>query len=92
MEGHTSLKGIGEEGGMPYLEVVDHIVLFNVPRVASAAYSIVKAFLDPVTADKIEIFSGVPHHRFKEMMSDDVIPVEYGGKNMMNYPQTGSYE
>ena len=64
------------------------ITLFNVPRVASAAYNVVKGFLDPVTAEKIELFAGVPYDRFKEMMSDDVIPMEYGGKNEVEYPQT----
>jgi len=73
-----------------YPEGVDHITLFNVPRVASAAYNIVKGFLDPVTAEKIELFAGVPYDRFKELMSDDVIPLEYGGKNDIDYPQTAS--
>jgi len=71
-----------------YPEIVDHIVLFNVPRVASAVYNFVKGFLDPVTAEKIELFAGVPTERFKELMSEDVIPVEYGGKNTIDYPQT----
>ena len=71
-----------------YPEIVDHITLFNVPRVASAAYNAMKGFVDPVTADKIELFSGVPSDRFKEMMSEDVIPVEYGGRNKIEYPQT----
>lgn len=73
-----------------YPEIVEHIVLFNVPKVASAVYKVVKAFLDPVTADKIELFSGVPYGRFKELLGQDVIPVEYGGKNRIEYPQTAS--
>ena len=71
-----------------YPEIVDHIILFNVPRVASAAYNIVKGFLDPVTAEKIELHAGLPIDRFKEMMSVDVIPLEYGGKNEIAYPET----
>ena len=71
-----------------YPEIVDHIILFNVPRVASAAYNIVKGFLDPVTAEKIELHAGLPIDRFKEMMSVDVIPKEYGGKNEIAYPET----
>mmetsp|Transcript_23028 Transcript_23028/g.42266 ORF Transcript_23028/g.42266 Transcript_23028/m.42266 type:complete len:331 (-) Transcript_23028:312-1304(-) len=73
-----------------YPEIVDHITLFNVPRVASAVYNVIKGFLDPVTAKKIELFPGVPYDRFKELMSEDVIPVEYGGKNRVDYPPTAS--
>lgn len=73
-----------------YPEIVDHIVLFNVPRVASAVYNFVKGFLDEVTAEKIELFPGVPYERFKELMSEEVIPKEYGGKNEIEYPQTAS--
>ncbi len=71
-----------------YPEIVDHIVLFNVPRMASAAYNVVRGFLDPVTAGKIELFAGVPLERFREIMDEDVIPKEYGGRNEMDYPQT----
>ena len=71
-----------------YPEMCDHITLFNVPAVASAAYRVVRGFLDPVTADKIELFSGGPSERFKEMMGEDVVPLEYGGSNQCNYPQT----
>ena len=73
-----------------YPEIVDHITLFNVPRIASAVYNVVKGFLDPVTAEKIELHPGVPLDRFREIMSDDVIPLEYGGSNEMSYPQTAS--
>ncbi|KAL7539278.1 hypothetical protein ACHAXR_009148 [Thalassiosira sp. AJA248-18] len=73
-----------------YPEVVDHIVLFNVPRVASAFYNFCKGFVDPVTAGKIEVFAGVPYDRFNELISENVIPVEYGGKNGIAYPSTAS--
>ncbi|KAL7540099.1 hypothetical protein ACHAWF_006592, partial [Thalassiosira exigua] len=73
-----------------YPEIVDHITLFNVPRVASGVYNVVRGFLDPVTAAKIELHAGVPYERFRELMSEDVIPAEYGGKNEMDFPQTAS--
>lgn len=73
-----------------YPEIADRIVLFNVPRIASVAFRVVKAFLDPVTAEKIEVFSGVPLERFKEEMLVEVIPKEYGGANEMEYPNTSS--
>ncbi|KAL9178803.1 hypothetical protein ACHAXT_003934 [Thalassiosira profunda] len=84
------LKALAKTIECHYPELVDHIVLFNVPRVASAAYNYFKGFLDPVTAAKIELFPGVPYDRFKELMGEEVIPVEYGGKNEVEYPQTAS--
>ena len=72
-----------------YPELVDHIVLFNVPRIASAAFNVVKAFLHPTTSQKIELFAGVPLERMKELVPSSVIPIEYGGMNSkMDYPQT----
>lgn len=61
-----------------------------IKSVASAVYNFVKGFLDPVTADKIELYPGVPSERFSELIGEDVIPVEYGGKNNIAYPQTAS--
>ena len=72
-----------------YPELVDHIVLFNVPRIASAAFNVVKAFLHPTTSQKIELFAGVPLDRMKELVPASVIPIEYGGTNSeIDYPQT----
>jgi len=72
-----------------YPEIVDHIILFNAPRIASAAYKVVKGFLDPVTAAKIQLFSGVPLERFTELVPVSVIPQEYGGTNTtLDYPKT----
>jgi hypothetical protein len=62
--------------------------LFNVPKIASAIFQVVKGFLDPVTTDKIEVFGGVPYDRFTQLLSEEVVPVEYGGKNQIPYPQT----
>jgi hypothetical protein len=82
------LKRLVKKVESHYPEIVDHITLFNVPTIASAAYKVVRGFLDPVTADKIELFSGVPLERFNELMGEDVIPKEYGGKNEIEYAQT----
>ena len=69
-----------------YPEIADKIVLFNVPRVASVFYRAVRTFLDPVTAEKIEIHSGVPMDILEKIMQNSVIPREYGGSNDVNYP------
>ena len=85
------LKALARTVECHYPELVDHITLFNVPRAASAVYSVVRGFLDPVTAGKIELHPGVPYGRFAELLTEDVVPVEYGGRNDVNYPQT-AYE
>jgi len=69
-----------------YPEIADKIVLFNVPRIASVFYRAVRTFLDPVTAEKIELHSGIPTGEFERIMSPSVIPVEYGGTNDVEYP------
>lgn len=71
-----------------YPELVDHITLFNVPRAASAVYAAIRGFLDPATADKVELHPGVPYGRFAELLPEDVVPAEYGGTNDFDYPQT----
>lgn len=69
-----------------YPEIVECITLFNVPYIMSSSFNAVRAFLDPVTAAKIGIHSGVPLEEFKELMSEYVIPLEYGGMNEMDFP------
>ena len=71
-----------------YPEIVEKITLFKVPFIMSASFNAVKGFLDPTTAGKIELFSGVPLNRFLDTMSEENIPVEYGGKNEIEYPTT----
>ena len=82
------LKALANTVECHYPELVDHITLFNLPRAASAVFKVVKGFLDPVTANKIELYPGVPYARFAELLPDEIIPVEYGGKNRIDYPQT----
>jgi hypothetical protein len=69
-----------------YPEIVECITLFNVPFIMSSSFNVVRAFLDPVTAEKIGIHSGVPLDYFMEVMSEHVIPAEYGGMNEMDFP------
>lgn len=71
-----------------YPEIVHTIVLFNVPRIATIFYSAVKLFLDPVTAAKIELHTGVPTARFRHFASDDAIPKAYGGTSKVDFPKT----
>ena len=43
------------------------------------------AFLDPVTASKIEIYSHVPTERLLELLPAESLPTEYGGKCTEEY-------
>lgn len=70
-----------------YPEIVSHIVLFNTPKVAQAVWEVVKKFLDPVTAAKVQLYSGFPKQQALEMMDPSVLPVEYGGTNTVYYPE-----
>ena len=74
-----------------YPEIADHIVLFNVPRVATVFYRAVRSFIDPVTAEKISLHSGSDYEEvFSSFMSLESIPVEYGGKSRIPYPVTAT--
>lgn len=69
-----------------YPEIADKIVLFNVPRIASVFYRAVRTFLDPITAEKIELHSGIPTAEFERIMPKSVVPIEYGGTNDVEFP------
>mmetsp|Transcript_84141 Transcript_84141/g.242944 ORF Transcript_84141/g.242944 Transcript_84141/m.242944 type:complete len:443 (+) Transcript_84141:93-1421(+) len=69
-------------------EMVGTIIVFNLPRVAQRIFKAVSLLLDPVVMSKIEVYSGVPYERFKELMDPEMIPLEYGGLNDIHYPAT----
>jgi hypothetical protein len=68
--------------------MVGNIVLFNAPRIFAGLYSMVKVFMDPITAAKVEVYSGVPTARFLALMGAKTVPKEYGGESTAAYPQT----
>ena len=70
-----------------YPEIAFRILLFNVPRVATMLFRAVKAFLDPVTASKIVLVSGLPTSK-QFGIPIEAIPKEYGGKSVVEYPKT----
>eukprot|EP00568_Trieres_chinensis_P004004 CAMPEP_0183290952 /NCGR_PEP_ID=MMETSP0160_2-20130417/522_1 /TAXON_ID=2839 ORGANISM="Odontella Sinensis, Strain Grunow 1884" /NCGR_SAMPLE_ID=MMETSP0160_2 /ASSEMBLY_ACC=CAM_ASM_000250 /LENGTH=397 /DNA_ID=CAMNT_0025451673 /DNA_START=35 /DNA_END=1228 /DNA_ORIENTATION=+ len=81
------LKALAKAVEEHYPEIADRIILFNVPRVATVLYNAVRKFLDPVTAEKIELHSGVPKKMFFKLMGEEMLPVEYGGQNAVDYPK-----
>lgn len=73
------LKLLTKEVESHFPEIVDAIVLFNAPRVFATAFPLVKAFMDPITAAKIEVHAGVPSARLLELMPSATLPANYGG-------------
>eukprot|EP00546_Thalassionema_frauenfeldii_P010372 CAMPEP_0178911004 /NCGR_PEP_ID=MMETSP0786-20121207/9428_1 /TAXON_ID=186022 /ORGANISM="Thalassionema frauenfeldii, Strain CCMP 1798" /LENGTH=331 /DNA_ID=CAMNT_0020583351 /DNA_START=127 /DNA_END=1122 /DNA_ORIENTATION=- len=73
-----------------YPEIAARIILFRVPRVGAWFYRAVRAFLDPVTASKIHLHSGVPTDEFLKWMPREAIPSEYGGSCHLPYPPTAT--
>ena len=62
-------------------EILGICVIVNAPTFFSAIWSIIRRWLDPRTAGKIEIFSfkGSAERRLKELIDVDQLPSEYGG-------------
>jgi hypothetical protein len=71
--------------------VVGNIVLFNAPRIFAALWSTAKAFMDPITAAKVEVYSGVPTERLTQLIGKETLLCEYGGLNATDYPKMVKY-
>jgi len=80
------LKGLAEKIEQCYPEIVCNIILINTPYVVWSLFNLVRAFLDPVTAAKIEMHKGVPHARFLQLMPSQSLPIEYGGTCATEFP------
>lgn len=75
-----------------YPEIAGPIILINAPYVVSGLYSVCKVFLDPVTAAKIEIHSGVPMERLLKIMPASCIPKEFGGTSPIELRRCVPYQ
>ena len=84
------LQTLTEEVECHYPEIAGAIVLFNCPSMLTSLFNrVVKPFMDPITAAKVEMHVGVPLDRLRELLgSDDNIPVCYGGRNTTAFPET----
>ena len=84
------LQTLTEEIECHYPEIAGGIVLFNCPSMLTSLFNkVVKPFMDPITAAKVELHTGVPLDRLRELLgSDDNIPVCYGGRNTTDFPET----
>ena len=63
-------------------ETMNKMFIINGPRFFSATWSLIKSWLDPRTADKIEVISSKKAwaQRLLELVDEDELPEDYGGK------------
>ena len=56
--------------------------IINCPRFFSASWRIIKGWLDPRTASKIEVVASKKEavKKLLELIDEDQLPVDYGGK------------
>lgn len=54
--------------------------IINAPMLFTAVWSIVKAFLDEVTLAKIQILGSSYKSKLLEIIDEENLPVEFGGK------------
>ena len=47
-----------------------------------------KKAMDPVTAAKLHLSAGLPKSLALELIDEDCLPKEYGGRNTVSYPKT----
>jgi len=62
-------------------ETMSKMVIINAPRFFSATWKIIKGWIDPRTANKIEIIASrkVWEKRLRELVDADNLPSDYGG-------------
>jgi hypothetical protein len=71
---------IGIDEGF-YPETLKNLFVINAPVYFTALWAIVKPWLDPLTLQKIQILGENYYPTLSKYIDDDVLPVEYGGKN-----------
>lgn len=64
-----------------YPETLKNLFVINAPVYFKALWAIVKPWLDPLTLEKIQICGENYYPVLSKYIDDDVLPVEYGGKN-----------
>lgn len=63
-----------------YPERLDHLIMFNAPWFFTALWSMLRAFVDPVTAEKIVIVGHDFLPTLRKHIDDSQIPAELGGQ------------
>ena len=84
------VKIVNSVASAHYPEFVDRIILSSAPSVFSMLWKLVKNILDPVTREKVKVFSASEtkklHQFLREEIDLDVLPEEFGGKSSVKVP------
>jgi hypothetical protein len=78
----TFIKGMATTDSDHYPERLGTVVVINAPSVLAIAWRVVQGFLDPVTKQKIKIFSSNRQEWepvLQQFIDRDQIPLQYGG-------------
>ena len=62
-------------------ETMNKMIIVNAPRFFSVTWKLIKGWLDPRTANKIELFSSTTaaQKKLRELIEHDQLPKDYGG-------------
>lgn len=63
-------------------ETMSKMFIINAPLFFAATWSLIKGWLDPRTASKVEVFSNKKeaHKKLLQLIDEDQLPSDYGGK------------
>ncbi|MCL4133613.1 UNVERIFIED_CONTAM: hypothetical protein GTU68_044313, partial [Idotea baltica] len=63
-----------------YPEILKHALVINAPKIFTAAYALIKPFMDEVTMSKVRIFGRTGwQEALLEIMDPDQLPAHWGG-------------
>ena len=80
------LKSCTEVVEVHFPESAGIIFLINASAIAAKLYPMVKRFLDPAVASKIQIHAGIPTDVLLQTIPSQLLPVEYGGTSSFVLP------
>ena len=84
------VKIVNSVASAHYPEFVDRIILSSAPSVFSMLWKLVKNILDPVTREKVKVYSASEtkklHEFLRKEIDPDVLPEEFGGKSPTKVP------
>ena len=87
------LKFLTKQVERHYPEIAGDICLVGVPSALAMIYNkVVKRFLDPAVAAKVELHSGIPSAHLIKKYGPDCLPVEWGGSSPVAVPHVEVFE
>lgn len=75
------LKKMAKMADTYFPEQAENIFIINAPATVTMMWAVAKTVVDAETIKKVRIFSGIPTEELLEIMDEDVLYKEYGGKN-----------